>query len=166
MLNTASEDSGENSNKNSSGQYTYLAADVSANSEVKIYGTGNVAYYGIKFIAYEWGESETDSGKYTDSDSQEYGVIRFLQQFTGEEIEEYGFYFYDSDLETYKGELSDTTESTITSGFYGDIREIDTSKTDVKYYAKPYVVIGGQTVWGSSFNGETVDFTRNVTIDE
>ena len=124
----------------------------------------------IAKVPAEFGSSEKDSGKYTkytDAGEQTLGVIRFLQAYSGEQPDSYGFYFVDGDGEIVKYEGADyKLESTapMTGGFYGDLDAIPENYTNT-YYAKPFVNIDGTMLYGDAIGG-TVDWGKEVDYPE
>ncbi len=118
--------------------------------------------------ADNFGAFATDSGKYTNSGDQTVGVIRFLQEYSGEQPESYGFYFVDSVGNIIKQDETECkieeTEEAITGGFYGDLTDIPLGYSDT-YYAKPFVTIDGRVYMGTTIPG-TVNWDRAVDYPE
>ncbi len=94
-----------------------------------------------------FGEAAYDSGVY--GTEPQLGVIRFFQEYTGEDdITGFGFYIVDKD-----GTIIENAYNTITdpnasfdinnnAGFYGDLKEIPDSAWRDMYYAMAYVKSG------------------------
>lgn len=126
----------------------------------------------IAKVPAEFGSSEKDSGKYTkytDAGEQTLGVIRFLQAYSGEQPDSYGFYFVNSEGTII---LDDETESKIensqdeiaSGGFYGDLTGIPENNKGT-YYAMPFVNMDGSVFYGNPIDG-TVDWENSVTYPD
>lgn len=124
----------------------------------------------IAKIPASFGASETDSGKYTSADDQTKGVIRFLQEYSGEQPTSYGFYFVDSngtivmENETTESKIENSTDAIENGGFYGDLDAIPEGDGNT-YYAKPFVNIDGTMLYGEAIGG-SVDWNRSVDDTE
>lgn len=106
-----------------------------------------------------FGEGFADSGRYSvnsDGANTIYGVIRYLQAYTGAQPDEYGFYFIDNKT----GKIIESQQITAmeaiggAGGFYGDLIEIPESAFGTTYSAKAYVKVGGTIYFASSIGGE------------
>ena len=110
-----------------------------------------------------------DSGYYTDAASNTLGVIRFLQAYSGDTPDSYGFYFVNSEgtiiLENGTASKIENSEDEIANGgFYGDLTDIPENDKNT-YYAKPFVKIGGTMLYGDAIDG-TVDWEKEVNYPE
>ena len=125
-------------------------------------------------VSYEtinpgFGEGDMDSGYYTDAASNTLGVIRFLQAYSGDTPDSYGFYFVNSEgtiiLENGTASKIENSEDEIANGgFYGDLTDIPENDKNT-YYAKPFVKIGGTMLYGDAIDG-TVDWEKEVNYPE
>ena len=126
----------------------------------------------ILIIAASGCSKAADSGKYTNKDEAERGVIRFLQQYVGEEqVTEYGFKILNSEAEIVdKGVVVSSTvdpEKVVGKGFYADVYGIERSgQGDTTYYAKAYVKIGSQTIWSDGTNSKSVSWDNEINYQE
>ncbi len=146
-----------------------------AEQVVYISGTGQLGIYDIEVTLDTeniFGEKAADSGKYTNKGEAERGVIRFLQQYVGEEqVTEYGFKILNSDAEIVdKGVVVSSTvdpEKVVGKGFYADVYGIERSGDgDTTYYAKAYVKIGNQTIWSDGTNSKSVSWDNEINYQE
>ena len=120
-----------------------------------------------------YGKSDTDSGiYYTGNDKvggTKYGIIRFLQQYTGENVTEYGYYFVDQYGAIVKNVKMSGTETTVTEkgGFSGDLTGIPNENLEDQFYAVPYVCISeGQPVFGPLIGPVTVNQNNWIKASE
>ncbi len=114
-----------------------------------------------EFATPTFGVGETDSGSYQTVDAETLGVIRFLQEYSGEEVSSYGFYFVDSESNIIENSEIKAEGSFDTDGFYGDLTDIKTNDLN-NYYAMPFVTVNDDIYMGKSIPG-TVDWGRNIT---
>lgn len=117
-----------------------------------------------------FGEGFADSGRYSvnsGGDDTIYGVIRYLQAYTGAQPEEYGFYFIDNETgKIIQGSKISNTIDDITGGFYGDLIEIPESAFGTTYSAKAYVKVGGTIYFASSIGGEVTERSDMVVYPD
>lgn len=138
------------------------------NSTVEAY----LFYIGIEYIpapTATFGESATDSGYYTDAPSNTLGVIRFLQEYSGDTPDSYGFYFVNSEgtiifENATESKIENSEDEIANGGFYGDLTDIPENDENT-YYAKPFVKIGGTMLYGDAIDG-TVDWEKEVNYPE
>lgn len=138
------------------------------NSTVEAY----LFYIGIEYIpapTATFGESATDSGYYTDAASNTLGVIRFLQEYSGDTPDSYGFYFVNSEgtiifENATESKIENSEDEIANGGFYGDLTDIPENDENT-YYAKPFVKIGGTMLYGDAIDG-TVDWEKEVNYPE
>ena len=115
-----------------------------------------------------FGEGFADSGRYSvNSGGAIYGVIRYLQEYTGAQPSEYGFYFIDNETgKIIQGEqITTTADMSEAGGFYGDLNAIPESSFG-KYSAKAFVTVGGTTYFASSIGGEVTEASDMVVYPD
>lgn len=116
----------------------------------------------------EFGETATDSGWYTNAQSAKVGVIRFLQAWNGEVVDEYGFYFMDFDGNILQSSrIFNTEDGDALNGFYGDLINIPENETSEEkpVYAKAYVKIDGVTYLSGDTISGWVDWDTQVIYE-
>ena len=133
----------------------------------------------------QFGETtDTDSGIYEENGTK-YGVIRFFQSYEGQNVEQYGFYFVNSegtiiDAKNYIASQG-AFDASSNAGFYGDLNKIaekyqkdqgsgqdkaETSAWDETYHAKAYVIIDGVPYFSDTSIDGKVDSTKEITYSE
>ncbi len=117
-----------------------------------------------EFATPTFGIGETDSGSYQTVDAETLGVIRFLQEYSGEEVSSYGFYFVNIDGEIINNSEIKAEGSFDTDGFYGDLTDIRPNDLN-NYYAKPFVTVNDDIYMGKSIPG-TVDWERAINYPD
>ena len=120
-----------------------------------------------------YGKSDTDSGIYYIGNDKvggtKYGIIRFLQQYTGENVTEYGYYFVDQYGAIVKNVKMSGTETTVTEkgGFSGDLTGIPNKNLEDQFYAVPYVCIdNGKPIFGAVIGPVTVNQNNWISESE
>ena len=119
----------------------------------------------------ELNEGVSDSGWYDTQDAAKVGVIRFLQQYSGDNVTEYGFYI----VRGGDGKIVDQTKTTVSSkdsiskmiesgGFFTDVDGIteNNEESDVTYYAKAFVKFGDSDVVSSKSIEGKVNWNRQI----
>ncbi len=119
----------------------------------------------------ELNEGVSDSGWYDTQDAAKVGVIRFLQQYSGDNVTEYGFYI----VRGGDGTVVDQTKTTVSSetdiskmiesgGFFTDVDGIteNNEESDVTYYAKAFVKFGDSDVVSSKSIEGKVNWNRQI----
>ena len=122
---------------------------------------GNYYYAIINKTPQAFGNYATDAGYYYEDNEKgvgdKLGVIRYLQEYTGGEPSEYGFYFFDKDgnfLKTDTYQLKGNVDYTGSGGISGDLVDIPEGNFKYTYYAKAYVVVDGVTYFADSIGGQ------------
>ena len=118
-----------------------------------------------------FGEGFADSGRYSVNSGGAdtiYGVIRYLQAYTGAQPDEYGFYFIDNETGKIIESQQITAKEAIgeAGGFYGDLIKIPESAFGTTYSAKAYVKVGDTIYFASSIGGEVTETSDMVVYPD
>ena len=137
-------------------EYTNETGD---NQIVYISGTGDLGIYDINVTLdgqSVFGKGAADTGMYKTEGAAELGVIRFLQQYTSDTaVTKYGFKIINSETGDIVNQGVDVSasknpEAVVKNGFYADVYGIKKGEeSDVKYYAKAYVMTDDKTIFWS-----------------
>ncbi len=153
-LNAQPLDSMENGAQSENGVYLKFR-NISASYEAAEAPTTKVSF----------GTHEIDSGYYNVSEVKK-GVIRFLQEITGDasEVKRFGFYIVNSSGETLLAAVSTPNDQDEIDGIYADLKNIEENegnKTNM-FYMKAFVDYGnGFLDYGNAF-GDKVNWEREV----